>query len=245
MDPFSLVFDIAGLVGLATTTIRFATSYMSGVKNGKESIATLIAELEALRINLASLDAFLRSASAKDLTFQPTSVLRSCTTACENSLKALCKKLGQVGESKTSRFLWPISEKDHQKTMQDLRNFSRWMQFALSIDGCSLLSRTSDDVLKVLKGQFEHFKMLQSLENTTSQLKDAVGYQNRVLQDKSSAKLRERILSWLSEIIHDQKHYSVRQPRVAGTGSWFLEEPEFLKWRDGTSSSNVLWCHGL
>ena len=138
-----------------------------------------------------------------------------------------------------------MNEKEHQKTMQDLRNFSRWINFALSIDGCSLLSRTSDDVLKVPEGQFENFKMLQRLENATAQLTDVVGYQNRFLQDKSSAKLRGRVLSWLSEIDHEHKHYSVRQPRVAGTGGWLLEQPNFLKWRDGTASSNVLWCYGI
>jgi hypothetical protein len=245
MDPFSLTVGIAGLAGLAATTISFARSHMLGVRHGKNSIAMLITELEALHANLASLDAFLKSASAKDLTFKPTSVLRTCTVACETSLKVLCKKLGQVGENKTSRFLWPLSEKEHQKTMQDLRNFARWMQFALSIDGCSLLSRTSDDVLKILEGQFESFKTLQSLEDTTFQLTDAVKHQIRMLQDDSTAKIRERVLSWISAIDHDQKHCSVRQPRVEGTGGWLLEQPLFCQWRDGTSASNALWCHGI
>jgi hypothetical protein len=245
MDPFSLAVGIASLAGLATSTIRFAKSYISGVKHGKESIANLITELEALQVNLASLDAFLQSASARDLTFQPTSVLRSCTSACETSLKVLCKKLDQAGESKSSRILWPLSEKEHQKTMQDLRNFCQWIQFSLSIDGCSLLSRTSDDVLKVLEVQFEHFKMLQNLEDTSLHLTNAVEHHNRLMQDKSRAELRESVLSWISDIDHDQKHSSVRRPRVAGTCSWLLEQPAFIQWRNGTTSSNVLWCHGI
>lgn len=245
MDPFSLAAGIAGLISLAATTIKCANGYMSSVKNGKDSIAIMVTELEALQANLASLDAFLQSVSTKDLAFEPTSVLRSCTTACEISLKALCKKLGQVGDGKTSRFLWPLSEKEHQKTVQDLRNFAHWMHFALSIDGCSLLSRTSNDVLKVLEGQFENFRALQTLEDTTSQLNDAVKYQNQALQDDRSERIRERVLSWISKIDHNQKHNSVRQPRVTGTGGWLLEQSEFLKWQDGSSVSNVLWCHGI
>jgi hypothetical protein len=119
------------------------------------------------------------------------------------------------------------------------------MHFALSIDGCSLLSRTSNDVLKVLEGQFENYRALQTLEDTTSQLKDAVKYQNQALQDDRNEKSRELVLSWISKTDHDQKHTSVRQPRVTGTGGWLLEHSEFLKWQDGSSGSNVLWCHGI
>ena len=245
MDTFSLTVGIAGLAGLVATSITFARNYLLGVKNGKESIRILVIELEALQANLTNLDAFLKSASAKDLTFEPTSVLRSCTMACEASLKTLCKKLGQVGESKTSRYLWPLSEKEHQKTMQELRNFARWIQFALFIDGCSLLSRTSDDVLKVLEGQLKNFKALQTLEETTSQLNEAVQYQSHMLEDDKIARMKDVILSWISETDFEQKHHFVRQPRVEGTGGWLLDQREFLSWEDGTAVSNVLWCHGL
>jgi hypothetical protein len=242
MDPFSLTVGIAGLTGLVATSIAFARNYLSAVKNGKESIRILVTELEALQANLTNLDAFLKSASARDLTFEPTSVLRSCTMSCEASLKTLCKKLGQVGESKTSRYLWPLSENEHQKFMQDLRNFARWIQFALSIDGCSLLSRTSDDVLK---GQLKNFNTLQTLEETTSQLNAAVQHQSQIIEDDKLARLKDLILSWISETDYGQKHHSVRQPRVEGTGGWLLDHREFLSWRDGTAVSNVLWCHGL
>jgi hypothetical protein len=120
MDPFSLIVGIAGLAGLAATTITSAKSYMFSVKHKANSIAMLVTELEALQANLASLDAFLHRVSVKDLTFQPTSVLRSYTTACTTSLKALSKKLNHANERKISRFIWPLSEKEHQKSMEDL-----------------------------------------------------------------------------------------------------------------------------
>jgi hypothetical protein len=245
MDPFSLTVGITGLIGLAATAIKFSTNYRSAVRNGKESIATLIRELEALQGNLKSLDAFLTSASAKDLLFQPTSVLRSCTKACESSLNALCKKLSHASDSKTKRLLWPLSESEHQKTMQELRNFAQWMHFALSIDGCVLLSRTSDDVLRALEEQLKNFEALQSLEYTTSQLNDAVKSQNQWLQDERDERRREKVLSWISKTDHEQKHNSIRQARVKSTGCWLLNRPEFLEWRDGSSVSNVLWCHGI
>lgn len=245
MDPFSLSVGIAGLVGLVATTLSVAKSYRSGVKHAKDSITVLVTELESLQSNLSSLDKFLRSDSAKGMAFQRTSVLRSCTSACEGKLKSLCRKLGQVGDNRTSRCLWPLNEKEHQKTVQELRAFAQWMQFALSVDGCSLLSRTSDDVLEILEQQLESFRALQALEDTTTQLQDAVRDQTRILQDDRNAKTRENILSWISRLEHDQKHDAVRSPRVEGTGGWLLERLEYVQWRDDFSASNILWCHGI
>jgi hypothetical protein len=168
MDPFSLSVGIAGLAGLAATTLKAAKSYMSSVKSAKVSVAAWITELEALESNLSSLDEFLRSVSGRELAFDRTSVLRSCASACEAKLKSLCKILGQVGDSRTNRLLCPLSEKEHQKTVQEIRAFAQWIQFALTVDGCSLLSRTSDDVLKILGGQLESFKLLQDLEDKRS-----------------------------------------------------------------------------
>jgi hypothetical protein len=196
---------------------------MSGVKNVRASIAVLVTELEALQLNLFSLDQFLHSDSAKGLEFQRTAVLQSCASACEGKLKSLCKKLGQVGDSRTSRYLWLLNEKEHQKTVQELRAFAQWMQFALSVDGCSLLSRTVDDVLKIIEQQVESLKMLQAFEDKTTQLQDTVRVQTRILQDDRKAKTREHILNWVSKLEHNQKHYAVRSPRVEGTGGWLLE----------------------
>lgn len=245
MDPFSLSVGIAGLAGLAASTISAVRSYMSTVKTAKDSIAAMITELEALHLNLLSLDGLLRRNSAKGLVFDRTSVLRSCTSACEGKLRVLCKKLGEVGDSRRSQYLWPLSEKEHQKTVEELRAFARWTQFALSIDGCSLLSSTSDDVLKILGQQLENFRALQSIEGKTIQLQEDVRDQTRLLQDDRNAKRREHILSWISKHEHDWKHYSIRPARIGGTGDWFLERSEYVQWRDDVSTSNVLWCHGI
>lgn len=247
MDPFSISVGVAGLVGLAATTLSVANDYLSGVKHAKEPIITLVTELEVLQLNLTSLDTFLRSSPvrARSMAFKPTSVLRSCTVACEDKLKSLSQKLGKVNDSKTSRLLWPLSEKEHQKTVQELRAFSQWIQFALTIDGCSLLSRTSDDVLKIMGQQLKWFESIHSLEDQTAQLQIAVAKQTQILEDDASAKRRHEILHWLSKLDHEQKHHAVRSQRVQDTGKWLLKRIEYSVWRDGAYGSNVLWCHGI
>jgi hypothetical protein len=245
MDPFSLSVGIAGLVGLVAKALAVTKDYLSKVKRAKESVIALIIELEALQLNLSSLDVLLRSDSvrAHGLAFQRTSVLRSCVSACDTNLKSLCKALERVGDSRIGRYIWPLSEMEHQKTMQELRTFTQWVQFALSIDGCSLLSRTSNDVLKIMGQQLESFESLSSLEAQALQLQEAVEYQTRLLKDNLDAETRHDILNWLSKIEHDKKHHSVRSCRVQGTGSWLLERPEYVQWRD--DGANVLWCHGI
>jgi hypothetical protein len=245
MDPFSLSVGIVSLVGLAATTLKYARNYLSGARDAKNSVAALIVELEALQSNLSSLDEFLRSDSTKGLSFQRTSALRSCASVCECKLKLLCKKLGQAGDTRTSRFLWPLSEKEHLKTIQELQAFTQWLQFALSVDGCSLLSRTSDNVLKVLSQQMESFKVLKALEDQNAQVQDAIRDQTRMIQDACNTRKKYEILNWISKQSYIQRHHAIRCARAEGTGGWLLEQEEYRRWRDDVSSSNGLWCHGI
>ncbi|KFY41936.1 hypothetical protein V494_02702 [Pseudogymnoascus sp. VKM F-4513 (FW-928)] len=227
MDPLSLTLGIGSLAALVAQTVVAARGYLSGVKNARESIATLVIELEALQSNLSSLQEFLRSDSVKGQAFERNSVLCSCTSACERKLKVLCEKLSEVGDQRTSRYLWPLNEKEHMKTVQELRAFGQRIQFALSVDSCSLLSQTSNDVIKTLEQQVEGFRALQTLENGTAQILDTLRDQTLLLQDERSAKRRDTILDWVSKLEHDQKHQTVRSPRVEGTGGWLLERREY------------------
>ncbi|KAK2868085.1 hypothetical protein FQN49_003171 [Arthroderma sp. PD_2] len=246
MDPFSVSVGVIGLVGFVGTTISLTSSYLSGVKNSKSSAAALLTELEALKSSLLGLDKLIHNEKlTKNLVFKQTSALQSCMLSCEVKLKSLCSKLDNVGESRRSRYLWPLSEKETQKTLQDLRTLTQWIQFALSVDGLSLLSRTSDDVLEVLERQTESFRVLKKLERKTAQLQETVEDQSLLLQEDRNNKKRQDILDWVSRLDQTQKHDNLRSPRLDGTGGWLLERPEYKRWRDDVSSSNVLWCHGV
>jgi hypothetical protein len=245
MDPFSLAVGISGLVGLLGQALTFAKTYYSGAKHARESAAALVLELEALLSNLARLDEFLRCESTKGIAFNQSSTLRSSTSAFVTRRTALCAKLVRVRESKTQRLLWPLSEAEHMKAIQNLRAFTQTIQFALSVDGCALLSRTSDDVVKVLQQQIETIKTLHMVEDYTAELREAVVDQTSILQKNQEAKLRDDVLNWISRSDYVRKHHTVRLPRVDGTGGWLLQHPKYVAWRDDESSSNVLWCHGI
>jgi hypothetical protein len=247
MDPVTFALGIAGVLPLVAAAIRFARSYRDAIRNRSKSIATLIVELEALEACLKSLGEFLNSDALKtgDVKFDDTSVLRSCCSVCETKLGNLCKKLGQEENGNASRYLWPLSEKEHEKTVQELRNFTIWMQFALSVDGCRLLSRTREDVLQIMGQQLEQFKTIQSIQLQTLKLSDVIEAQTRLIEQSNQQEAKRKLLNWISTMKHDQKHSRIRGSRTENTGSWLLQTAEYLVWRDDLSAANLLWCPGI
>lgn len=247
MDPVSLALGIGGILPLVTAAIKLAREYSNAVRNRSESIKNLLVELESLDTCIKSLSEFLNGDELRrgEIKFDNASVLRSCSAACEKKLIILCKKLSEQGQGRVARLLWPLSEKEHTKTVQELRNFTTWMQFALSIDGCRLLSSTKEAVLEVMNQQLEHFSTVQSVHIETVKLNDALQTQTRLMEQSSQDETRRKLLEWISTTKHDQKHSTVRKNRAENTGSWLIQREEYLQWRDDTSSSSILWCPGI
>ena len=252
MDPLSVALGIAGLLPLIAKAIQCAKEYKDAVASAGASIATLISELEALQFSVTNLHTFLKTdggIGGDNVRFQQTSVLLVCSASCETKLQSLCRKLGREENGKRSRFLWPFNEKEHQKTVQEIRNFTTWMHFALSVDGCRVLSQTSDGVLQILGKQLEQFAAIQSLERITDQIFDNVQAQGHIL-DKSQAQAdRQGILDWISTANsnYQQKHQELRSSRTKGTGDWLLRSQVYCRWRNGDDPDQIgtLWCHGI
>jgi hypothetical protein len=247
MDPVSLALGIAGILPLIAKAINCAKEYRDAVVTAKDSIAALINELETLQSSVSSLQEFLKhdTITRGDVRFQQTSVLLACCQACDAKLRSLCKKLGQEDCGRRSRLLWPFSKRDHEKTVQELRNFTTWMHFAISVDGCKLLSQTADDVLRLLGQQLDQFKAIQSLEKTTLQIHDTLTGQTVLLEDSLARDQRRDILDWISKIAYYQKHQTLQASRAKDTGSWILDSPEYIRWRDSSDETSVLWCEGI
>ena len=61
-----------------------------------------------------------------------------------------------------------------------------------------------------------------------------------MLQDDREALRREKILDWISTLENESKHNAIRMPRVEETREWLLNTKEFMTWRIGMKSPNVL-----
>ncbi|KAJ5167506.1 ankyrin [Penicillium canariense] len=247
MDPLSLSLGLASILPLIASAITTSKEYIDNVRSARKSITTLVIELEALQSNVANLHDLLKDDlfNHSAVRFHESSVLLTCSAACEAKLRSLGKTLAQEAKGTRSRLLWPFTEKEYQKTIQELRNFTNWMQFALSVDGCRLLSRTSDDVLKLMGQQLEQFRAVQTLEVDTLQILDIVQDQKRAIEVNIERETRSSILNWISTSKYYQKHQLIQASRAQNTGTWILERDEFIQWRDDSSPSNVLVCHGI
>jgi len=55
-----------------------------------------------------------------------------------------------------------------------------------------------------------------------------------------------KIMHWLSPLLPDNRHHSVRTNRFEGVGDWLLETSEFQEWRSGEGGADqaVLFCSG-
>lgn len=134
MDPFSLAVGISGLVALAAQTLKLTQQYLHGVKHASKAADTLAAELQLLHDTLCRLDRFLRSDGAKSQSFDEDSVLVSSTGACKTKLEVLHKKLDATAKSRLNRALWPLNEKEHRQSVQELRAVAQCIQFAMTVD---------------------------------------------------------------------------------------------------------------
>lgn len=244
MDPLSIGFGVAGLVPLVASAIKLARSYWAGVRGAKEKVATLITELEALHSNLNALQNLLDSKGpeSEPSASDQSSVLMSCSTACRVKLDVLVQKLDRPGiaKSKMSVLKWPFEEKEYNETISELRSLTTWMQFSLSIGGYRLLSSSSTEVLETLRQQLRHF---EEIKEHQIGLRRDLEHQQNLSQDLKREK--QDLLNWLSVLNVQAQHDKIHAARTQNTGSWFLQDEDFLRWRDDRAGSHLLWCHGL
>lgn len=246
MDPFSLTVGIAGILTLAAQTAKVARAFVNSAKHAKDSAKEMLQELDVLRSNLSRLEKFLKTGNQVGQSFDGTSVLVSSTIACRNKLTELYDKLDRVDRNRTMQLKWPLGAKEHQETIGQLRAFAQWVQFALTVVGCALLSKTSTEVLEILGQQLETFHLLGDIGRRAQSIEQSLIDQTRTLRDDRAVREREQVLEWLSTFKHEQKHHDIRIPRVEGTGEWLLQKVVFQQWRDDPKSrDNTLWCHGI
>lgn len=64
------------------------------------------------------------------------------------------------------------------------------------------------------------------------------------LHDGLKREQRFAILQWLSNVPYAQHHQNVRKDMLHNSGLWMLDKPEYKVWQT-TSSSSILWLHGI
>ncbi|KAI9780621.1 MAG: hypothetical protein M1816_002782, partial [Peltula sp. TS41687] len=252
MDPFTLASGIAGLVSLTIQVTKITTEFLSSIKEAPHCIRDLRSELTVLTSNLKRLHTFLGSEPA-GRAFAYTSVLLLTCDTCRRNLRDLDNKLGNDSENVFRRALdrtrWPLKEKQTKSIVQDLRAYSQTFAFALTVDGCALLSRSAKDVTQMLsetkgiaRSNQQILHLLESLLDDTAQIseiREDVSRLNQAAGDQEFC----AIVDWLSPLNFAAKQVDILSQRQEGTGDWLLLSTKFNNWLDGPPGT--LLCPGI
>lgn len=145
-----------------------------------------------------------------------------------------------MAKGKMHALKWSFEEKEHKETISELRSLAAWMQFSLSIGGYRLLSSSSAEVLEILREQLRQF---EKIKDHQLELRRELQEQRETSYD--SVYDRENLLNWLSGLNVQAQHEKIQRARTQNTGSWFLQDKSFHRWRDDEAEFHLLWCHGL
>ncbi|KAF2085016.1 hypothetical protein K490DRAFT_22972, partial [Saccharata proteae CBS 121410] len=154
-------------------------------------------------------------------------------------LKCLARAVKYYDESSTKRFLKsPWTDSDEIERLDDAIQ-----QQKEKVDRCQqLLQQQSLDQIGI---QAEGtLKELETLRQSLHQPINRMASQLDAMHDKLENEERRELLLWLSRIPHRRHHKAISESRLSGTGDWLLRKTEFVQWLQ-TSSSSVLWLHGI
>ena len=244
MDGISAAASVAGVLTLAVQTIFITKQFIDGARKSDHTISAFLKELEVLSSSLSSLREMLDKQNLMPNQFTQTSLLLSQMAICKKNLHDLNQRLNQAASSRLRILTWPLSEKEHRQSMQDLRAFSQWIQLSLSMDSAVLLTKSSQELVKIFSGQIESLKELDKIGSRVTSMQASLEAQETLLEDSHKQEENQKLLSWLSAYDEQAKHFVIKEPRVEGTGQWFLESSEFQQWTKSEPHDNILWCHG-
>jgi len=275
MDGVSVASGIAGLITLAITVTGTLTEFVTAIRDKPKNVKELHDELLLLGEVLSQLRDFLAEEEAKGRSFSRNSVLQKAITDCYARIERIGDKLKPTEGGKIARALdrmkWPFEQKDVLQMVENLRRFTHTFQFAVTIEGCKILSKTSEDATKGLQEMLDVSKKINELsaqmglsaaESTkrASQLQDILALlplltdtAEAVKELSNAARLAEirdqerrtsEILDWLAPRATLHKHRDVQNKRAEGTGRWFLQHRDFVHWAENKTAEYDLLCTG-
>ena len=235
-DPFTLATGIAGLIGLSLEVTKIAQQYIQGVRNSSKDIDDFLEELAALTDVLRQLDAFLKKDEAGERSFDQTSVLVKTYKACRSSLEKTRSALqSRVNQHKLLKALtWPFVGKEHQEVISAILRWIHTFQFALTIDGCVLLSKTAGEVSAVLNYQLKTLDetkkiahLVPSLLQSTEKATDSI---SEVLNAVSSLAEIQKSMTSLGETVQNIERIALESLERESQVSKEQQKQQVLQW---------------
>ncbi|OCT49282.1 ankyrin [Cladophialophora carrionii] len=276
MDGVSVASSVAGLVTLTLQVGGAVATYVTAIKERSKNVKELQDELLLLGEVLSNLRDFLNSEKAAGRSFDRYSVLSKAIRDCRQRIERIGDRLKPPPDG--GRFLraidhlrWPFEQREVMQMVDNLKRYSQTFQFAFTIEGFNLLSRSSEDATKGLQEMLQVSKKISELSaqmglSTEESSKRAAQLEhiialvpmlaqtaadvNEISRAARLAELREQerrttdILDWLAPVSSLHKHRDLQVRRAKDTGRWFFEHRDFVEWIDDGSTSHDLLCVG-
>ena len=255
---------VGGFVSLAKDIIdigRELRNYYNEVRNADEALSEIILAVEANLQPVQSLQNIRGNELAVE--FETTSALAMTLYSCQSRLIVLKQKLSEthLGLEKVGgtaagfkralrRLKWPFEAGAFKTELDDIRRYSLVFQFALSVDGFSLLSRSVRDISDILGNLRNISENYDSLHRVFSAM-NSVSLDIRELKawnceqaEKREMEKRMQALDWLSHDRMLQRLSEILSHRHGSTGRWIIEQRMVQEWLQGEGDTKLIWCNG-
>lgn len=117
-------------------------------------------------------------------------------------------------------------------------NFDAFDNIGKQLDAMGYAEAERNRRLDVLREEFD--RRLESIDYKVSEMYDSM----KESQQESNVR---QVLDWLSPAVQDQRrksfHQNLKDSRLPSSGSWLLQDKEYLQWQDSEKSS-IAWIRG-
>lgn len=135
--------------------------------------------------------------------------------------------------------VWTLSKDDIHKILSDIERFKTRLIVALQNDNMNLSRAIKKDTSAILplqenvSGIKADTTRIEPLGTEVRNVSADLNSLNARMSAQANSWLTENTLSWLTPLDFSRHHNSAIEDRTDGTGQWFLDSPEFVRWRDG------------
>ena len=229
MEVVGAIASIITVIQVTARVVSVCYDYQSGIRHSSKDIVNITHELQSLRNILERLADLAQSEDDLTSVALPTLDLLNASGGpleiCEAELKQLEVKLApargrfkQVGRA----VMWPLTEKDVQKTLAMLARQRGLLQLALTADQTT---------------------MTLAIKTATSRTEGNLKALTQYFQVRALAERKEQILQWLAAPDPSSNHNKACQTKQRETGRWFIESANYINWK--IQKSSFLWLHGI
>ena len=222
--------SLIGLISTAEVVLTRVYKYIKHVKHAEQEILDLSVEINGLYGTLKSVSLVLDGFNGVNSNIISTDA-RQFNTCC-TSLDRLRDKLAQFKEGPDEnsviirkKWKWPFCRSETLDLKRDIESLKSTLSLTLSAKNVSTTLKALSEV--------------QSIGNKVDRVQTLLEAQARISLDKAKEEIL-RTLGQHNPLRHHQTNVSLRH---AGTGTWFVESPEFQTWLHTKNAK--LWVYGI